>query len=252
MVTGRVPFVETTARSYQDHHVNTPPSSLRPLRSDVSTEPDDPVVAMLAKRPLGRMPRLVYDTLLPLVRSGPADASDDRDPRRPFLRPFAPAPRAPVAVPAARPPRTALAPLTIDEALNLHGHVAQLIQDSLLQHSIDVLDDAVDRAAHDPALQLEMRIELATTLYMADEFTRAAAVFDEVLPKLHGSDDVALLRYYAGVSPAEIGDIEAAIEYPTAFLTDVDPDDALYRDSIHVNALDRRIGQIRAKIGKGA
>ncbi|WP_345638046.1 protein kinase domain-containing protein [Rugosimonospora acidiphila] len=288
MVTGRVPFVETTARSYQDHHVNTPPSSLRLLRSDVSTELDDLVVAMLAKRPADRPDaETVYDTLLPLVRSGPADASDDRDPRRPFLRPFAPAPRPPAAVPAARPPRAALAPLTIDEALDLHGRVAQLVQDSQLQQAIDVLDDAVDRAAHDRALQLEMRIELATTLYMADEFTRAAAVFDAVLPKLDGGEDVALLRYYAGVSHAETGDIDSAIEYLTAFLVDAKPDDPLYRDatyqlgmmlpavgrpdeglryleglrpvlaaeygsdSIHLKALERRIIQIRNEITGG-
>jgi tetratricopeptide (TPR) repeat protein len=126
-----------------------------------------------------------------------------------------------------------------------------------------------------------MKIELATTLYVADEFTRAAAMFDAVLPKLDGRDDAALLRYYAGVSHAEIGDIEPAIEHLSAYLAGADPHDALFRDatyqlgmmlpavgraedglryldelrpilvaeygseSIHVGALDRRIDQIR-------
>jgi hypothetical protein len=109
-------------------------------------------------------------------------------------------------------------------------------------------------------------------------------VFDAVLPKLDAGDDVALLRYYAGVSHAETGDIESAIEYLTAFLADADPGDALHRDatyqlgmmlptvgradeglryleglrpvlaaeygsdSIHVKALERRIAQIRTEI----
>src|SRR5262249_60437418 len=86
-----------------------------------------------------------------------------------------------------------------------------------------------------------------------------------------------------GVSHAEIGNIEPAIEYLTAFLADADPYDALYRDamyqlgtmlpavgrvedglryldglrpillaeygpgSIHVGSLDRRIAQIRRR-----
>ncbi len=129
-----------------------------------------------------------------------------------------------------------------------------------------------------------MRIELATALYAADEFTRAAATLDTVLPQMDGQEDAALLRYYAGVSHAEIGELEPAIEYLTAFLADADPHDALYQDatyqlgtmlpatgrvedglryldalrpilaaeygpqSIHVSSLDRRIAQIRRRL----
>jgi tetratricopeptide (TPR) repeat protein len=285
MVTGRVPFVETTARSYRDHHINTPPTSLRALRPDAPAELDDLVLAMLAKRPADRPDaEAVYEALLPLVRPGPAATSDERDPRRPFLRPLAPAPRTRAAAPPARSPRPALSPLSVEEAIEIHERIARLVEDEQLQQAIDVLDDAVRRAAYEPVLQLEMRIRLATTLYVADEFTRAAAVFDAVLPKLDGGDDVALLRYYAGVSHAEIGNIESAIEYLTAFLADADPSDALYRDatyqlgmmlptvgrvdeglrhlealrpmyaaeygpeSIHLSALDRRIDQIRMNL----
>ncbi len=285
MVTGRVPFVETPHRSYRDHHINTPAPAMRAARPDVPANLDDLVAAMLAKLP-GDRPNAdaVYDALLPLARSGPFHLSDDRDPRRPFLRPLAPTTRSRATRPAARP---ALAPLTVDEALDIQDRVARLVQDSQLQSAIDILDEAVARATHNPALALEMTIQLATTLYVADEFTRAAAAFDAVVPQSNGRDDAALLRYYAGVSHAEIGNIEPAIEYLTAFLADADSDDPLYRDamyqlgtmlpvvgriedglryldqlrpvlaaeygpgSIHVSTLDKRIAQTRRRLSDG-
>jgi serine/threonine protein kinase len=286
MLTGRVPFVETPSRSYQDHHVNSPPSILRMLRQDVPADLDALVLAMLAKRPSARPDaEAIYDTLLLLTRSASADLSDDRDPRRPFLRPLAPTPRARAArLALARPASGPATPLTVDEALDLRERIAKLVDESQLQQAIDILDTAVTRAAHDPALELEMKIQLATTLYVADEFTRAAAVLDAILPRLEGDDDVALLRYYAGVSHAETGDIDAAVRYLTAFLDDADPSDELYRDatyqlgmmlpavgraddglrhldrlrpilvaeygpdSVHVTSLDRRIAQVRRQL----
>src|SRR5439155_19271443 len=175
---------------------------------DVPADLDELVRAMLAKRPRARPDAAdVYNALLPITRSGPSGLAEDRDPRRPFVRPLAPAAHPRTAPPAPRAAPVAVAPLTIDEALDIHDRVAQLIQDAQLQQAIDLLDDAVTRAAHDPTLQLEMRIELATGLYAADEFTRAAAILDAVLLKLDGSEDATLLRYYAGVSHAEIGEI---------------------------------------------
>lgn len=179
-------------------------------------------------------------------------------------------------------------PLTIDEVIDIHERVAQLVQDSQLQQAVHVLEEAVDRAGHDATLALEMRIELATTLYVADEFTRAAAIFDAVLPAMAGRDDVALYRYYAGVSHAEAGEIGAAIDYLSAFLANADPADSLYRDakyqlgmmlpsvgrtaegmrhledlrpllaseygedSVHVRTLDRRLDQIRRGLSSSA
>lgn len=65
---------------------------------------DDLVVAMLAKSPTDRPDaEAVYDALLPLARSDPRTASDERDPRRPFIRPLAPTPRT-----GAVPPRAAV------------------------------------------------------------------------------------------------------------------------------------------------
>jgi len=244
----------------------------------------DVVLTMLTKRPSARQDaEAVYDTLLPLTRSERSDPTDDRDPRRPFLRPFAPTTRARAAAPATARP-TPAAPLSVDEAIDIQERIARLVRDSQLQQAIDILDTAVARAAHNPALQPEMRIQLATTLYAADEFTRAAATFDAVLPNLDGHEDAALLRYYADVSHAEIGNIDVAVGYLTRYLDDADPTDSLYRDamyqlgvmlpavgrasdglryldqlrpilaaeygpeSIHIASLDKRIAQIRRQL----
>ena len=109
-----------------------------------------------------------------------------------------------------------------------------------------MLEQAVDRAGHDATLALEMKIELATTLYVADEFTRAAAVFDAVLPAMAGRDDVALYRYYAGVSHAEAGEVDAAINYLSTFLADADPADSLYRDAKY------QLGMMLPSVGRSA
>jgi len=284
IVTGQVPFVETAARSYQDHHVNTPAVAMRALRPDLPAELDRLVLAMLAKRTFDRpSAEAVYDALLPLARSEPASSTEERDPRRPFLRPLAPVSRPRTPSPAARAAAAGQPPLTVEEALDIHERVAQLVQDAQLQQAIDLVDAAVERAAHDPALRREMTMELAETLFIADEFTRAAAAFDTLLPELGKDADLAILWYHAGVSHAETGEIEPAIGYLTTFLEDADPADPLYRDAlfqlgtmlpvigrvedgvrhlnqlrpilvaeygpeaIHVTSLDRRIQQLRQR-----
>jgi tetratricopeptide (TPR) repeat protein len=245
MVTGRVPFTETASRSYQDHHVNSPAPSMRALRADVPDDLDALVLTMMAKRPSQRPDaEAVYDALLPLVRSGAPTATEDRDPRRPFLRPLAPAARSRAASGPAAPPDQAASPLDVDEAVEIQQRVAELMGDSHLQQAIDVLDSAVHRAAHDPELQREMQIDLATTLYLADEFTRAARVLDALLPKLERSEDAAVLWYYAGVSHAEIGEVEPAVGYLTTYLADADPASALYRDALY------QLGMMLPAIGR--
>jgi len=281
MVTGQVPFFETSIRSYRDHHVNTPAVPMGARRRNVPAELDDLVLAMLAKSPHDRPDaEAVSDALLPLVRSEPANGSDDRDPRRPFLRPLAPASR--VRPARIRPEQPV--PLTVDEALELRDRVGRLVQDEHWHQAIDLLDDVVERSGHNRELQLEMRIELATTLFMADEYTRAATLFDTMLPQLAVHEDVALMRYYAGVSHAETGDVDAAIGYLSQYVAGGDPQDelcrdAMYRlgmmlpvvgraedglryltelrnlfmadygpDSIHVTGLNRRIGQVEGRL----
>jgi serine/threonine protein kinase len=281
MVTGQVPFVETTSRSYQDHHVNTPAPSMRSVRSDVPAALDELVIAMLAKLPTDRPDaEAVYDTLLPLVRSGPSTTAGDRDPRRPFLRPLAPMSRDGGGVSPSRP-RAVAEPLTVEQALDLRQRVMALVEESELQQAIDMLEGAMEQGVQDSAIEFDLKIMLATTLYVADEFSRAAAVLDVVLPAMTDGDDASLLRYYAGVSHAEIGNVNQAIEYLSHFLAGAAPQDPLYRDaayqlgmmlpavgraqeglahlealrpvlaaefgadSIHVTTLDRRISQVR-------
>ncbi|WP_344128323.1 protein kinase domain-containing protein [Luedemannella flava] len=241
MLTGRPPFEESPTRSYQDHHVNTPAQSLRAVRPGVPGAIDSLVLAMLAKQP-GDRPEAeaVYETLLPFASADDASVGAgpalDRDPRRPFLRPLAPAPRAAARTAAAAAKGSPVPPLDVDEAIAVRERVRELVDDGHLQQAIDVLDDAVARARHIPELALEVKIDLASTLYTADEFSRAAPLLDEILPQLAARDGqadpaVLYLRYVAGVSHAEAGDAEAAIAQFTAFLAHADQVDPLFRDA---------------------
>jgi tetratricopeptide (TPR) repeat protein len=175
----------------------------------------------------------------------------------------------------------------VDEALEIQQQAARLVGDSQLQQAIDLLEEAVDRAADDPGLALEMKIELGMTLYAADEFSRAAAVLDEILPQMAGHELQAQLHYYAGASHAETGAVLQAITHLSAFVAEADQHDPLYRDAVYqlgmmlaamgradealdqletlrplvesdyghesayVQALDRRIAQIRQSLRQG-
>ena len=245
MLTGRVPFEETSTRSYQDHHINTAAQSLRPLRPDVPEDVDKLLLAMLAKQPTDRPDaEAVYDALLPFVSAG-TTAAGERDPRRPFLRPLAPVPR------SARPggersgpssPVKVAIPLDVEEAIAIRARVRDLVHGGQVQHAIDLLEDAVLRSRHDPDLSLEVSVDLATTLYTADEYGRAVPLLDQAVPALaerYGDGDatVLYLRYAAGVGHAETGDADAAIRHFTAYLQRADPTDPLYRDAKYQRAL---------------
>jgi serine/threonine protein kinase len=284
MVTGSVPFLQTASRSYQDHHVNSPAPSMRLLRPHVPVALDELVMAMLAKRPDDRPDaEAVYDALLPLIGSGSPVSAGERDPRRPFLRPLGPSP-APALSSGVRKATASAEPLTVDQALEIQERVARLVGDSQLLQAIDILEDAVDRVMHEPGVALEMKIELGMTLYTADKFSRAAAVLDEILPRMAGHELETMLHYYAGASHAETGAAEQAIAHLSTFVAEADHHDPLYRDaayqlgmmlaatgrsdealrrleglrplvlsdygpeSAYVRALDRRIAQIRQAV----
>jgi serine/threonine protein kinase len=245
MLTGRVPFIGTRNRSYQDHHINTPAPSTRGARPEIPGDLDELLGAMLAKKPAERPEAdAVYDALMPFIRSGPADLTDRLDPRRPFIRPLAPPPRSSeTAAIVNRIPRASSTPLTADEALALDERAMQLIEEGQFQRAIDILDDAARRAVHDSDLELDRRIKLGTALYLADEFTRAAEVLDTVLPDIDIHDDAGVLRYYAGVSHGEAGRLDSAIEHLTAYLDGGDLDDELRRDAMY------RLGVLLAAVG---
>jgi len=253
-LTGRVPFVETPHRSYQDQHVHAPVPSLRAVRPDVPAEIDALIRAMLAKRVADRpSAEAVYEALLPLAarpddsgRDGGDRSGGRRDPRRPFFRPLAPAPRR--TRPGAAPPaatRQEGPPLTVDDLDAIRRQVADLVDESHYQQAIDLLDDALARSAADPALRLDVQIVLASTLWVADEYRRLAAVIDDVLPRLADGDDVEpTLRYYAGVSHAELGNVDAAIAHLQRFLEHSESYDPLHRDAAY------RLGVLLSAAGR--
>jgi serine/threonine protein kinase len=275
MLTGRTPFTESNSRSFRDHHVNTAPPSLRPGRPDVPAALDDLVLAMLAKAPAGRPSAAnVYEALLPLAQAveGPVD---DRDPRRPFLRPLAP------RKPRNTTPRARTVPMTVDEAIDAIEQSAALAEEDQLHAAIDLLDEAVARPTGQPAADVEVKLQLGTFLHLAEEHTRAAAVLDEVISQLGDDDRAAELRYEAGVSYAASGELDTAVHYLTAALADAGIEDTFRRDasyqlgmllpavgrvadgvrlleslrpqlaaefgaeSVHVRSLDRRIAQMK-------
>jgi tetratricopeptide (TPR) repeat protein len=105
--------------------------------------------------------------------------------------------------------------------------------------AVSLLEQAVKRAA-DPAQNLQLREALAAALFLAGEYTRAAALFDAVgrdyarhLPK----DDPIVLNcsYQAGQAYAEIGQPEAALSHLRFYVANAsrtaaartDPEEAL-------------------------
>src|SRR5690606_20063939 len=71
----------------------------------------------------------------------------------------------------------------------IRQRVADLVGESQYQQAIDPLDDALARSAADPALRLDVQVVLASTLWVADEYRRLAAVVDNLLPRLAGGDE---------------------------------------------------------------
>jgi serine/threonine protein kinase len=247
MLTGRTPFLKSPTRSFQDHHINTPPQSMRQLRGDIPEELDRLVLAMLAKQPTKRPEaEAVYEALLPLISSvAPADLANDRDPRQPFVRPLAPAPRRTrVGSGPSGTSGPAIVPVSpgAEWLSDTRVHARDLVRNGQIQQAIDLLENALARSTNDRAAVLDVRVELATTLYTADEFSRAASLLDETISALaerDGENDktVTYLRYIAGVTRAEIGDVDEAIQYFNGYLKLADVDDPPYRDAKYQRAL---------------
>lgn len=147
---------------------------------------------MLAKSPADRPDAsAVYEALLPLARSAGTPVDDD-DPRRPFVRPVAPRSSRRLARPAPAVPSTA------DEAIDVIERVEALANDDRMIHAaISLLDTAAARPTGNPRIDREVKVRLGALLSVAEEYTRAAAVLDEVIPQLDSDDPAAELRYQA-------------------------------------------------------
>jgi hypothetical protein len=100
--------------------------------------------------------------------------------------------------------------LTDAEAGLLQDSARALLDSDRSSEAISVLEDGVERAGHDPALQLRLRHLLGAALFYAGEYTRAAAVLDAAGRDYRryfppGDPKVLDCAYHAGHAYAEIG-----------------------------------------------
>jgi serine/threonine protein kinase len=229
LLTGAVPFIETSDMSLRSQHLTrvAPPARVR--RADVPAQLDALVSSMLMKDPSARPTAAeVYAALLPLTTTGPlpdgsvssgtssrtvrrmaaaAQSSADRqDPTRPFRWPLL----APTTSRLAPADQHSLDKLTDAEAALLLDNAGALLDSDRPAAAISLLDDGVERAVHDPALQLRLRHMLGAALFYGGEYTRAANVLDAAgrdyrryFPPDH--PDVLDCAYHAGYAYAEIG-----------------------------------------------
>lgn len=237
LLTGDVPFHGTTDTPLRVHHLRTPPPSVRARRPGLPAEVEGLVAAMLAKEPSARpTAEEVYSALTPLVADGAslasgssgsfgaggsAGADDSRDPTRPFRRPL-------LAPPRRREPPGARARLTDAEFHQLQANVQALLDNDRHSEAVNLLEDGVRRAGHDPYLELRLRHFLAAALFVAGEYTRAAALFDVVgrdyRKHLPPTDPYVLdSAYHAGHAYAEVGKPDKALPQLRFYVRNADP-----------------------------
>ena len=137
-------------------------------------------------------------------------SADHQDPTRPFRWPLlAPTTRQLAPAGPAGPHRT-LDKLTDAEASLLLNNAGELLDSDRPSAAITLLDDGVERAVHDPALQLRLRHMLGAALFYAGEYTRAAGVLDAAGHDYRryfppNNPHVLDCAYHAGYAYAEIG-----------------------------------------------
>jgi tetratricopeptide (TPR) repeat protein len=106
--------------------------------------------------------------------------------------------------------------LTEAEVERVKANVRALLANDRPSEAINLLDDGVERAGHDPFLALQLRHFLGAALFYAGEYTRAASLFDVVgrdYRKHLPSTDAYVLdcSYHAGHAYAEIGKPDKAL-----------------------------------------
>ena len=94
--------------------------------------------------------------------------------------------------------------------------------------AVNLLQNGIERAGHDPALQLRLRHQLGAILFYAGEFTRAASVLDAVQREYRKYLPATLPEvldccYYAGQAYAQIGDPDRALGYLRYYTQNADP-----------------------------
>ncbi|TMR93048.1 serine/threonine protein kinase [Nonomuraea basaltis] len=212
LLTGDVPFHETTDTPLRAHHIQSPAPSVRVRRRDVPTALDALVSSMLTKDPAARPSAgAVYEALLPLVTTaGNLSGNDEsRDPTRPFRRPL-------LASAKRQEQSTGRGKLTEGAAEELRANVQALLDNDRPSEAIRLLEDGVARAAHNSFLELRLRHFLAAAQFYAGEYTRAASLFEVVgrdyRRHLPPTDSYVLdCSYHAGHAYAEIGKPDKAL-----------------------------------------
>jgi serine/threonine protein kinase len=223
LLTGDVPFHGETDVPLRTRHLQSPVPSVRARRADVPAAVDELVSSMLAKEPHERpSAESVYETLLPLTASPglPPGEGEHRDPTRPFRRPL-------LAAAKRRERAGRRTRLTDEEAELLTANVRALLDNDRPSEAISLLEDGVERAAHDSFLELRFRHFLAAALFYAGEYTRAATLFDVVgrdyrkhLPP--GDSFVLDCSYHAGHAYAEIGKPDKALPHLRFYVQNAD------------------------------
>ncbi|EEN87331.1 serine/threonine-protein kinase [Rhodococcus qingshengii] len=222
LLTGDVPFYETSNMSLRAHHLQTPPPSVRTRRADIPEGVDALVVAMLAKDPRARpTAEQVYEALL-LLASGAhtSVAEDGRDPTRPFRRPLL------GSVPHHQQTRGP-GRLSDQGFAALKIEVGELLDNDRPAEAIRLLEEGLERAGHDHALELQLRHFLGVTLFYAEEYTRAASLLD-----------VAGRDYRRHLSPTDTYVLECAYHAGHAYAACGKPDNALPQLRFYVQNAD--------------
>ena len=270
LLTGDVPFFATSDLPLRSQHLTSIAPHARARRADVPVELDALVSSMLAKEPLARpTAEQVYAALLPLTTphlgpgpdargtpaasigtSGIRGGADHQDPTRPF--------RWPLLAPAASRP----APASDDHQNKLTDTEASLLLDSagaLLDSdrpsaAVSLLDDGIERAAHDPALQLQLRRMLGAALFYGGEYGRAATVLDAVGQeylrfRAANDPDVLECAYHAGYAYAECGKTRKALAQLRFYVlnADVSGDGVMARNILETRFV---VGQLLAADGR--
>jgi serine/threonine protein kinase len=212
LLTGDAPFNATAGMPLRAHHLQSPAPSVRARRGDVPASIDGLVSSMLAKDPQARpSAESVYEALLPLAAAEATPGDENRDPARPFRRPL-------LAPARKRNPATGGPRLTDADAGQLMTDVQSLLDGDRPSEAISRLEDGIERAGHDSALELRLRHILGAALFYAGEYTRAASLLDVVgadYRKYFPADDPDVLdcSYHAGLAYAEIGDPDKALPH---------------------------------------
>jgi serine/threonine protein kinase len=177
LLTGEAPFSETSDGSLRSQHLTRVAPSARVRRPDVPPQLDTLVSRMLMKDPSARPAAAeVYAALLPLTSTSLGPNADYQDPTRPFRWPLL----APTTSRSAPAGPGSLDKLTDAEAVVLLDNAGALLASDRPSAAIGLLDNAVERALHDHALQLRLQHMLGSALFFAGEYTRAATLLDAV------------------------------------------------------------------------